>query len=187
MLIYKYIAGMHTMSYEERLKHLNLYSIQRRRDRYQIIYLWKIIEKIVPNLSAPITCIYSESRGGSCAVLHVNVGRLGTLCYNSFRWRAIRMFNKLPKHLCMISSCSVDKFKSQLDKHLRNISDLPCQPGYNKSRWWRLSKWRSLRGCPGCQLDATEQDQVNQVNIQCLCLILIIDRQLFSHYHMCII
>ena len=35
------------MSYEERLKHLNLYSIQRRRDRYQIIYLWTIIEKFV--------------------------------------------------------------------------------------------------------------------------------------------
>ena len=45
----------HTMSYEERL---NLYSIQRRRDRYQIIYLWKIIEKFVPNLSAPITCTF---------------------------------------------------------------------------------------------------------------------------------
>ena len=119
------------MSYEERLKHLNLYSIQRRRDRYQII--WKIIEKFVPNLSAPITCTYSERRGRSCAVLHVNVGRLGTLSYNSFRWRAIRMFNKLPKHKRMISSCSVDKFKSQLDKHLRNISDLPCQPGYNNS------------------------------------------------------
>ena len=43
------------------------------------------------------------------------------------------MFNKLPKHIRMISSCSVDKFKSQLDKYLRNISDLPCQPGYNNS------------------------------------------------------
>ena len=67
----KHIAGMHTMSYEERLK---LYSIQRRRDRYQLIYLWKIIEKFVPNLSAPITCTYSERRCRSCAVLHVNVG-----------------------------------------------------------------------------------------------------------------
>ena len=36
------------------------------------------------------------------------------------------MFNKLPKHIRMISSCSVDK-------HLRNISDLSCQPGYNNS------------------------------------------------------
>ena len=38
-------------------------------------------------------------------------------------------------------SCSVDKFKSQLDKHQRNIVDLPCQPGFNNglSRWWRLN------------------------------------------------
>ena len=43
------------------------------------------------------------------------------------------MFNTLPKHIRMISSCSVNKFKSQLDKLLRNISDLPCQPGYNNS------------------------------------------------------
>ena len=43
------------------------------------------------------------------------------------------MFDTLPKHIHMISSCYVDKFKSQLDKLLRNISDLPCQPGYNTS------------------------------------------------------
>ena len=33
----------------------------------------------------------------------------------------------------MLSSCSVDKFKSQNDKHSKNISDLLCQPGYNDS------------------------------------------------------
>ena len=43
------------------------------------------------------------------------------------------MFNRLPKHIHMISSCSVDKFKSQLDKHLRYIADIPCPPGYNNS------------------------------------------------------
>ena len=69
------IAGMHTMSYEERLQHLNLYSIQRRQDRYQIIYLWKIIEKLVPALSVPIGCTYSERRGRSCTVLHVTLTR----------------------------------------------------------------------------------------------------------------
>ena len=30
----KHIAGMHNVSYEERLDHLNLYSIQSGRDRY---------------------------------------------------------------------------------------------------------------------------------------------------------
>ena len=43
------------------------------------------------------------------------------------------MFNIWPKHILMISSCSVNKFKSQLDKHLRNIADIPCQPGYNNN------------------------------------------------------
>ena len=33
----------------------------------------------------------------------------------------------------MLSYCSVDKLKSQLDKHLGNIADLPCQPGYHNS------------------------------------------------------
>ena len=61
------------------------------------------------------------------------MGRLGTLSYNRFRWRSIIMFNKLPKYVRIVSSCSVDKFKSQLDKHLRNIVDLPCQSGFNNS------------------------------------------------------
>ena len=129
----KHITGIKNKPYDERLKLLNLYSVQRSRDRYQIIYLWKIIEGLVPNLSTPITCTYSERRGRSCVVSHVNMGRLGTLSYNSFRWRSIRMFNKFPKCVCIVSSCSVDKFKSQLDKHLRNIVDLPCQSGFNNS------------------------------------------------------
>ena len=129
----KHITGIKNKPYDERLKLLNLYFVQRRRDRYQIIYLWKIIEGFVPNLSTPITCTYSERRGRSCVVSHVNMGRLGTLSYNSFRWRSIRMFNKLPKYVRIVSSCSVDKFKSQLDKHLRNIVDLPCQSGFNNS------------------------------------------------------
>ena len=85
------------------LKLLNLYSVQRRQGSYQIIYLWKIIEVLVPNLSTLITCTYSERRGRSCVVSHVNMGQRGTLSYNSFRWRSIRMFNKLPKYLNCLS------------------------------------------------------------------------------------
>ena len=74
----KHITGIKNKPYDERLKLLNLYSVQRRRDRYQIIYLWKIIEGLVPNLSTPITCTYSERRGRSCVVSHVNM----VLCIN---------------------------------------------------------------------------------------------------------
>ena len=41
------------------------------------------------------------------------------------------MFNRLTKVIRMLSSCSVVGFKSQFDPYIRNIVDLPCQPGYN--------------------------------------------------------
>ena len=115
------------LSYSKRLEVLKLYSLQRRRERYGIIYVWKIIEGLVPNLSDPITCSFSDRRGRTCVVCHSGAGRLGTLKYNSFRWRSIRMFNRLPKSIRMLSSCSVVGFKSKLDSYLRNIVDLPCR------------------------------------------------------------
>ena len=45
------------------------------------------------------------------------------------------LVDRLPKciSMCMLSSCSVNRFKSELDSYLRNIVDLPCQPGFNNS------------------------------------------------------
>ena len=43
------------------------------------------------------------------------------------------MFNRLPKAICMLSSCSAVGFNSQLDYHLRKIMDLPYRPGFNNS------------------------------------------------------
>ena len=39
----KHISGMCFLSYSKRLVVLKLYSLQRRRERYGIIYMWKII------------------------------------------------------------------------------------------------------------------------------------------------
>ena len=127
----KHITGMYDLPYTKRLKMLNLNSLHRRRERYCIIYLWKILEGLVPNFSDPIVCSFSDRRGRSCIVSHVNPGRQGTLAFNSFRWRSVRIFNRLPIHIRNISACSIDRFKSQLDRYLRTIPDLPSQPGYN--------------------------------------------------------
>ena len=90
-------------------------------------------EGLVPNFSKPIVCSYSERRGRSCIISHVNLGRLGSLAYNSFRWRAIRLFNAILKYIRCISSCSVVSFKSKLDCYLKNIIDLPGRPGFSNS------------------------------------------------------
>ena len=43
------------------------------------------------------------------------------------------MFNRLPKSIRMLSSCSVVGFKSMLDSYRRNIVDFPYRPGFNNS------------------------------------------------------
>ena len=88
----KLITGMRCLSYSKRLEVLKLYSLQRRRKRYSIIYVGKIVEELVPNLSDPITCSFSDRRGRTCDVCYSGAGRLDTLNYNSFRWRSIRIF-----------------------------------------------------------------------------------------------
>ena len=128
---------MQSLEYSERLVFLKLCSLQRRRGRYCIIYIWKIIEGLVPNFSKPIVCSYSERRGRSCIISHE------IFAYNSFRWRAIRLFNAMPQYIRCISSCSVVSLKNKLDCYLKNIIDLPGRPGFSNSldpgdilQWW---------------------------------------------------
>ena len=54
----KFITGMCDCSYSDRLSLLRLYSLQRRRERYCIIYVWKIIEDLVPNFSKSVVCTH---------------------------------------------------------------------------------------------------------------------------------
>ena len=129
----KHITGINDMPYHERLKSLRLYSLQRRRERYCIIYILKIIEGLALNFSNPITNTSSGRRGRSCVISNANVGRVGTLAYNSYIWRSIRLLNSLPMHIHSISSCSVLRFKTQLDIFLVSVEDLPCLPEFNNS------------------------------------------------------
>ena len=43
------IISVNHLSYWDRIKHLNLYSLQRRRERYSIIHMWKILSHHSPN------------------------------------------------------------------------------------------------------------------------------------------
>ena len=69
-------------------------------------------------------------RGRLCHLEHVCAGRLGTLSYNNFRWKAVRLFNCLPQHVRNVSSCSTIIFKKKLDQFLCNLDDKPyVHPG----------------------------------------------------------
>ena len=125
----KHIDGMHDLLYAERLKSLQIYSLQRRRDRYMAIYMWKILERKVPNFSPPIQCHISDRRGRLCSSSVVLTGHLRMLCHNSFRNRAATLFNCLPKHIRNIVNCANPiMFKRALDNHLCSIEDSPMVP-----------------------------------------------------------
>ena len=72
----RFISGMKGLSYSERHTVLKLYSLQRRRERYIIIYVWKILEGLVNNIFPPICTKESDRRGRTCITSHINVGSL---------------------------------------------------------------------------------------------------------------
>ena len=134
-----HIAEVKEFDYWSRLKQLKLYSIQRRYERYTLIYVWKIIQKLAPNLkSNPITTRYSERRGLSCvtpALANTRCSaKIVTIREGSFAIRGPRLFNALPKHLRNLSDISADSFKRALDKVLSTLPDQPTVPGYAGGR-----------------------------------------------------
>ena len=79
----KRIEGMHLLDYHTRLQRLKLYSLERRRDRYIIIYIWRIINGFSPNLDMCQIRTHNEDgrRGLECVVppLIAAGGRLQTI------------------------------------------------------------------------------------------------------------
>ena len=134
------INGMQNLSYWEQLKSLNLYSLERRRERYIVIYTWRILEGSVPNISeAPsrITASWNSRRGRSCKVPNVlpsATHRIQGIRRASLGIKGPRLFNCLPKCLRNLTGVSTGVFKSKLDKYLKSLPDEPLIPGYTRYR-----------------------------------------------------
>ena len=129
----KKISGLSSLDYWEQLKTLNMYSLQRRRERYICIYVWKILEGIVPNFGIEVSC--NRRTGRYCKVPLISTTapcRIRTIRYNSMGVNGPRIFNSLPLHLRDMSSCSVGSFKRSLDKYFSELLDQPRVPGLVK-------------------------------------------------------
>ena len=132
------IYGMQDLSYWEQLKSLKLYSLERRRERYQVIYIWKIIEGHVPNLeSTPIVTLENQRRGRSCVPPPLSSSapeRIRNIRFASLPHKGPRLFNSLPPEVRNLKGVAVEVFKSSLDRYLQNIPDQPLIPNYTRYR-----------------------------------------------------
>ena len=132
------IAGMGDLSYWEQLKRLNMYSLERRRERYRIIYVWKVLENLVPNIgNNRISSKTHIRRGRECFPPKVNQycsRKVQNLIYASLPVHGQQLFNCLPKEIRNITKCEVDTFKGALDQYLMTVPDEPLIRGYERFR-----------------------------------------------------
>ena len=125
------IHGFRHKSYWEALKELGLYSLQRRRERYQLIYLCSILEKQVPNIQSnggeliKIQSATDSRLGRTIQTRPLRNTRFGNLRFNSLPFHGARLFNRLPKDVRNMSQCPKIAFKTSIDTLLSKISDEP--------------------------------------------------------------
>ena len=125
------IPELRGLNYWARLEKLKLLSIQRRFERYECIYTWKIVENIVPNCS--LNWNLDETKGRLCKIPQLVTSsscKVKSMRDRSFQVAGPKVFNSLPRYLRDMSGCSKESWKSALDKFLGGIPDMPLLPDY---------------------------------------------------------
>ena len=127
------ITGMKELHYYDQLIHLSLMSQQRRRERFILLHMWKILHGQTSNdLNVQFV---SRPRLGTLAIIpsksRTSSATNQTLFYNSFAVQGPKLWNAMPHNL------NLEHFKDQLTKFLLSFPDmLPirgCSPPNSNS------------------------------------------------------
>jgi hypothetical protein len=119
----KQVPAARNMNYWDRLKFMNMNSEQRRMERYKILYVWKVLQGIVPNPGLQ-EMTGNENRGRRCVIPFTRDKKR----LESFNVFGPRLFNSLPKELRNMNILLED-YKIKLDDFLTCIPDEPPCPG----------------------------------------------------------
>ena len=128
------VAGLDGLDYWERLVKLQMYSQERRRERYEIIYIWKVSQHKVQGYTLPfrqsprlgrVVELPPIARGCPGAVQQAYEG--------SLRVKGAKLFNLLPAELRNMDGVMVDTYKAGLDAWLGTVPDQPTIPGRQRA------------------------------------------------------
>ena len=141
----KIICPSDVSDYWKRLVFLNMMSLQRRRERYVLLHMWKILHNKVSN---DLNISFRESsRYGKVAVVppiqRSSSLRAKSLYDDSFAVKGPALWNTIPKYLKTYET--LINFKLHLDKHLKNIPDRPPVSGYTVQNSNSLIDWHNTR------------------------------------------
>ena len=121
--------GLNTFNYWERLKNMNIQSIQRRHERYKIIYIWKIMNGLVPQCNLQWT--QNDRRGKMVTIPNFKTKYCTTvknMRQSSLSVHGGGIFNMLPAYIRNFVG-TLEDFKNTLDKFLEIIPDKPAISG----------------------------------------------------------
>ena len=126
---------LENLCYWDKLRTLRLYSQERRRERYMIIFVWKVSQELVTGYTIPFTS--SSDRTGrkaipvnvpqaaSAAVRHARAGTLAV--------RGAQLFNAMPASLRNSDHGDILMFKNHLDLYLHDVPDQPTVAGLGRA------------------------------------------------------
>ena len=124
------IVGLKGLNYWQRLQTLGLLSLQRRRERYTMILVWKVYNNEIPNSTD--MCFVDSHRSGPRAVVprysYEAQRSILSLYEQSFAVLGARLWNTLPRSVK--EAPTLYQFKSQLGSFLSTIPDTPPISGY---------------------------------------------------------
>ena len=121
-----------TKSYADRLVDLKIYSLERWRERMQILYLYKMILGTVPNPGFKWKYCPRNKLRVTPKTSHKQ-GWIHTVRNSSFAVIGPKLFNMLPSNIRKrpnpnkTDKQNVSDFKKAVDKYLEGIPDVPGQ------------------------------------------------------------
>ena len=128
-------AELRAANYWEKLQLLQLFSQERRRERYMIIFIWKISQGMVFGYNIPFNYNNRTGRWAISAPITVNgvPSNVRQAKENSLRVKGCRLFNLLPAVLRNANHGDLLMFKNNLDHFLSSIPDQPTMPGLTRA------------------------------------------------------
>ena len=111
----KLVSGLKNLNYETRLKELNMFTLERRYRRGDMIQVFKILNGLDDLGIKDFFQLDNEGRRGHSKKLKVVAARLDIRKY-SFSIRVVNLWNKLSEEA--VSSKSLKEFKQFLDRDM---------------------------------------------------------------------
>ena len=126
---------MDSLNYWQKLIQFKIYSQERRRERYIIVFLWKVSQGMVSGYNTQFSS--KDGRCGRSALPHslllsspASVRRAREY---SLGVKGAGLFNLIPADIRNLDSENVEDFKKALDTFLENVPDQPTVPGLGRS------------------------------------------------------